>query len=123
MEENLEELREKCKNQKTEIEHLRKKCSILCREITDKDGVLLRKNRELDAVGFVWCSGGCEGGVFRYDDCTLAEDQVRLVERNTKRLREWLNNRKCREARDTGVPKEQCSDCRSKETCFPEGNE
>jgi len=61
------------------------------------------KNRELDAMHYVWCSGGCEGGTHRWegspDDVT--EEIVALAERNTGRLRAWFENRKSKLARRT----------------------
>lgn len=53
------------------------------------------RNRELDALHYVWCNGGCHGGVHRYcgspDDIT--EEVVLAAERNTSRLRSWFVNR------------------------------
>lgn len=51
-----------------------------------------RKNRELDALHFVWCDGGCASGVHRYDHGELTEAIVVEAERNAKRLRAWWNN-------------------------------
>ncbi len=61
-------------------------------EITRLNEVLRRKNRMLDALKYVWCSGGCHGGVNRYSGERLTEDLVRLAEANTLRLRGWLIN-------------------------------
>ena len=69
----------------------------LRRQITIKDASLERKNRELDALHFVWCSGGCEGGVHRWQDVPLTEDIVVEAERNTRRLREWWESSRARD--------------------------
>lgn len=64
----------------------------LKRQITHKDEVLREKNLTLDAIGYVWCSGGCKGGVFRFTDVQLTEAQVQMVELNTTRLRQWFES-------------------------------
>jgi hypothetical protein len=73
----------------------------LRREVTIAKGNNEARNRELDALHYVWCSGGCEGGTHRYegqpDDVT--EEVVQLAERNTARLRAWFENRKAKKAR------------------------
>lgn len=43
---------------------------------------------------FVWCSGGCKGGVHRWSEQSLIEDMVRHVEDYANRLMAWLENRK-----------------------------
>lgn len=102
-----------------EIERLREKVADLKRHIKHKDDVLHQKNLELDALGRVWCSGGCEEGVLRYDDdLQLTEQQVRIVERNTIRLRDWLEARKCRDVRENKTPRELCEGCVSRSHCF-----
>lgn len=57
---------------------------------------LQRKNIKLDAMLWVWCSGGCNGGVFRYtpDEFTkeLTLEVVETAECNVKRLRRWYEN-------------------------------
>lgn len=58
---------------------------------------LMRKNRELDALHYVWCDGGCDGGVHRWVDDEVTEELVTRAERNTKRLRAWLENRKAKD--------------------------
>lgn len=72
-----------------ECELLRKQVNALRREVGIKDGCLQVKNRELDAMHYVWCNGGCEGGVHRWQEKPLTEEIVLEAERNTKRLRQW----------------------------------
>lgn len=50
---------------------------------------LERKNKELDALHYVWCSGGCEGGVHRFTDTPLTAEMVAFAIRNTDRLINW----------------------------------
>jgi len=96
----------------TEEERLRAKIKKLQAEIGDKDSVLHGKNLALDALGYVWCSGGCKDGVFRYQgECKLTSQQVSIVERNTIRLREWYEASKCKNARATGAKMDKCDDC------------
>ena len=64
----------------------------LKRQIAIKDAILHSKNLELDALHYVWCSGGCEDGVHRWMDEKLTEEIVKLAELNTKRLRQWYEN-------------------------------
>jgi hypothetical protein len=66
-------------------------------ELQQLNMVLARKNRELDALHYVWCSGGCDGGVNRFMPGQLTEDVVIAAERNTVRLRGWFENHKLRE--------------------------
>jgi len=106
---------------KQEIERLRKKCKELGQEILCKNEFLHQKNLELDALGYVWCDGGCEGGTFRYhDDMELTENQVEIVERNTIRLRQWFENRRCRRAQEEKKPMEKCEGCGALTLCFKE---
>ena len=51
------------------------------------------RNVQLDALHFVWCSGGCYMGVHRFGDCDrpLTEETVIEAERNTVRMRQWWN--------------------------------
>ncbi len=68
-------------------------------QITYLQQTLERKNKELDALTYVWCSGGCEGGAARYTDDEITEEIVALAERNTKRLRAWFENHKIKSSR------------------------
>lgn len=61
-------------------------------EITKLNACLRDKNIALDAMAWVWCDGGCDGGAGRYTDLEITEDMVVAAERNTKRLRRWFNN-------------------------------
>ncbi len=68
----------------------------LRREDTIKREALERKNRELDSLHYVWCDGGCGGGVHRYDDKGpdgLTEDVVKTAIRNVNRMVGYFNNR------------------------------
>jgi len=65
--------------------------------------VLERKNKELDALHYVWCNGGCDTGVHRWTGGPLTEEIVALAERNTARLRTWLKNNRYKAAR-SAVP-------------------
>ena len=70
--------KEKIKDLKQQIHHLNE-----CLRV---------KNIALDAMNWVWCSGGCEGGVNRYIPNELTEEMVIAAEKNTKRLRQWYEN-------------------------------
>jgi hypothetical protein len=61
-----------------------------------------RRNRELDALHMVWCDGGCETGVHRYDGRgpeAITQEIVDAAVRNTERLKRWWANRQYREQR------------------------
>lgn len=70
-------------------------------EIREMQLVLERKNRELDALHYVWCNGGCDGGTHRWTENTVTEEVVLEAERNTKRLREWFDNNQYKLRRGT----------------------
>lgn len=54
-----------------------------------------RRNKEIDALGYVWCDGGCDGGMNRYNkdapDITL--ETMITVQRNTDRMWSWFLTR------------------------------
>lgn len=75
-------------------EHIRK----LKEEVTTQREALERRNREADALGRVWCDGGCGGGMDRYrkdygDPPAVTADQVAFLLRNARRAYSWYVNR------------------------------
>lgn len=61
---------------------------------------LEEKNKALDAMWWVWCSGGCPGGVQRYahrEIPPLTEEVVIIAENNVNRLRNYYEKMKVRE--------------------------
>jgi len=57
--------------------------------------------RANDALHYVWCNGGCDKGVHRYDDLgpdVITEELVQEAERNVARLRTYWTNRQFRQA-------------------------
>ena len=72
------------------------KLARLRREIRIMQESLERKNRELDALHYVWCDGGCPSGSGRWTEEELTEEIVQAAERNTARLRRHFNNRQAR---------------------------
>jgi hypothetical protein len=85
-------LEEKVKNQAMHIKIIEELISKQKAHITTMQSSLEKKNRQLDALLFVWCSGGCLNGIHRYKDIPLTEELVRTAECNTIRLREYLQN-------------------------------
>ena len=72
------------------LKRLEGKIKAQARELKHLKEVLQRKNRELDAMYFVWCDGGCKGGVNRWNSHEVTEGVVSIAEQNTKRLRRWF---------------------------------
>lgn len=78
---------------------------VLRKQVRQMQEALERKNRELDALHFVWCDGGCETGTHRWTEQSITEDVVAEAERNTRRLRTWFENYKHREVRGWNTPR------------------
>lgn len=73
------------------------------KQITIQTQAIKDRNLAMDALHYVWCSGGCKCGVHRFTSLTtLTEEVVREAELNTKRLRQWWESNKVREARNAG---------------------
>jgi SMC interacting uncharacterized protein involved in chromosome segregation len=87
---------------RTENARLAEQVKALKREVTEARRNNEERNRELDALHYVWCDGGCKGGAHRYcgrpDDIT--EEIVAAAERNTMRLRRWFVNREHKKVRN-----------------------
>ena len=64
----------------------------LCRDIADKDEALRKAKLRMDGLLWVWCSGGCTGGVLRKSEGEVTEEMVQEIELNTKRLRSWWHS-------------------------------
>ena len=63
-----------------------------------------QRNLALDALHYVWCSGGCEGGVHRFGEHPpLTEEIVRAAVENTRRLVAWFNNASDRKLSDVEI--------------------
>lgn len=45
-----------------------------------------QRNIELDAVGYVWCSGGCATGTRRFTEGEITAEHVAAAMRNTERM-------------------------------------
>ena len=80
-------------------EQLREKNKRLINELARKDEALRKKRIQLDAMNWVWCSGGCRGGVRRFVPGEVNEQTVLIAEQNTARLREWWEIAKRKKAR------------------------
>jgi len=99
-----EELKEKIVNQSENIRIMEELIRNQKRLITHIQGTLEEKNKMLDALHYVWCDGGCVGGVHRYKEMSnipLTEETVRKAESNTYRLRMWFVNNKFRKRKIT----------------------
>lgn len=59
-----------------------------------------QKNLELDALHYVWCNGGCKGGVHRYKEMEgkpLTKEIVEAAEWSVKRMRIYYENKTYRD--------------------------
>jgi hypothetical protein len=82
--------------ERTEVDILRAQLDEHRRRVSYLNDALARKNRELDALHYVWCDGGCAQGVHRWTDDELTEDVVITAERQAARLRSWWTNAQAR---------------------------
>jgi len=92
----------------SELDVKNEKIRELGRTIKYLEDKACQTNIELDAMLYVWCSGGCTYGVSRFSDVTgadLTEEIVQTAERNTKRLRQWIDNREYRKQYEKGPSK------------------
>jgi len=52
-----------------------------------------KRNKELDALHYIWCDGGCKGGVHRFTELPpIDEELVSTAEYCIRRLRTWFVN-------------------------------
>lgn len=72
-----------------EVAELREKVRRQAADIRQMQLVLERKNRELDALHYVWCDGGCYRGVHRWTNTLVTKEMVEAAERQARRLRRW----------------------------------
>jgi len=78
------------------IQQLEKKIETQKRELATLNECLRLKNRDLDAMHYVWCSGGCETGTHRYHKEHLTKELVQLAKYHTNRLITHFNNQEFR---------------------------
>lgn len=69
------------------------KVTELKRQLTIQRDNNEQRNRDLDALHYVWCDGGCEYGVHRYGEhAPLTPELLAAAQRNTARMGRWLHN-------------------------------
>lgn len=71
---------------------LEKQLERLKKEVTNLQGALVDRNRQLDAMHWAWCSGGCTSGMHRWTPTELTEELVATAEMGVKRMRAWFVN-------------------------------
>ena len=72
-----------------EVAALRERVRRQAANIREMQLALERKNTELDALHYVWCDGGCPGGIHRWTEGKLTAEMVQHAERQARRLRRW----------------------------------
>jgi hypothetical protein len=86
---------------RTEHERSLEKVRSLKHQLTEARENNEKRNRDLDVLHYVWCDGGCQGGVHRYcgspEDVT--EEVVLAAEKWVGRLRRWYVNRQIKKSR------------------------
>ncbi len=75
------------------IEELQAENARLRRQLTYANEGNAKRNRQLDMLNMVWCDGGCEGGMARYDDREVSASDVALLIVNAIRARRWYISR------------------------------
>jgi hypothetical protein len=78
---------------KQENARLQEQVEMLKRQIWVAQGNNERRNKELDALHYVWCNGGCEGGVHRWQEEEVSKELVETAIGHITRLVQWWNNR------------------------------
>jgi hypothetical protein len=74
--------------------HLSSEVAELRRQLENQRANNEQRNRQLDALGIVWCSGGCEGGMLRYHpDREVTAQMVADLIVNARRAVAWYVNR------------------------------
>lgn len=71
------------------ILELQRQNEILRRELGYQRENNEKRNRQLDLLNMVWCDGGCDGGMGRYDDRVITADDVAMLIINAERARHW----------------------------------
>lgn len=75
------------------IPDLQRQNASLRRELGQQRENNAKRNRQLDLLNMVWCDGGCEGGMGRYDDRVITADDVAMLIVNAERARRWYVSR------------------------------
>jgi hypothetical protein len=89
---------------KETIQHLEKKISNQKWQLELLNESLREKNLALDALHYVWCSGGCGFGVHRDSDGKVTKEIVEKAKHNTNRLITWYNNSEFHKLKDDSIP-------------------
>jgi len=69
-----------------------KKIERLKLEILRLERDLHAQNIKLDALHWVWCSGGCQGGTNRWVPGELTEEMLKTAEYAVRRMRQSYDN-------------------------------
>lgn len=94
----LRGLRTQVKNLTHELEQAKAKISKQRHALRWANDANRQRNIELDALRYVWCSGGCPTGVARWST-PVTQEHVDAAVRNTERLVAWWKNYQYRQRR------------------------
>lgn len=85
-----------CNEHLKTIQQLERKIQSQKHQLKIANETLALKNKDLDALHYVWCSGGCKTGIHRYHEEELTAETVKLAKYHTNRLIEHFNNQEFR---------------------------
>lgn len=85
---------------RAEIKRLQEQVRELRRVLTYTNEENHRKNLMLDAAHYVWCDGGCAGGIHRWTPGPLTQETVDCAVRQTERLKRKWGNLEAKRARE-----------------------
>jgi len=71
-------------------------CKRLGKVIQQSQETLKSRNKEIDLLLKVWCTGGCDAGVGRWSDEEIKLEDVEYVEDLARRLRSYYRSRQFR---------------------------
>lgn len=89
---------DRIKQLEARVEQLEAERDRLKREVTRAQDRNEERNRQLDALGMCWCSGGCTGGMRRYSEGTVTAEHVAFLVDNALRAHSWYVNKAGKDA-------------------------
>ena len=90
------------------IRNLEAKISFQKQEIAGMQSTLKTRTKALDAMSWVWCTGGCDGGVFQKNiDQFVTQEMIDIIENNLNELKTWYTNYNFKKEWNNFTPEEK----------------